>query len=306
MKFENIMLSKKILYDVNIPNFISSNSNSNLTIIYFSNHINDTIQKLNIKKNNIIFVTQHSMSPQYFSFKHVNANMFKHLSHKVMIAIDIDDKVSFKYMKYLIKNLIHLFKILKRRKIKLNYTYNNFTILSILSCQASNPFFGDICTTFKALLSNSKKKQYEIIYDYVCTYLDNEFTCKNICGFSNNICAASRAGLTQYKINGCCYTIEYGPGGIILDHKPCKYLVDKHCVASCISCKLHTCYFLKMKNIEYKIKNILLLNCFFSHKQWFVLKYNVFKTKEEILEKLLHVKFIPSIFYYPLSLYKIN
>lgn len=306
MKFKNITFSEKILYDVNIPNFISSNSNSSLTVIYFSNHITDTIKKLNIKKNNILFITQHSMLPQYHSFKHISTSIFKHLSNEVTIAIDIDDNVSFGYMKYLIKNLILLFKMLKKRNIKLNYTYQNFTMLSILSCQASNPFFDDICTTLKALLSNSQKKQYEIIYDYVCTYLDNEFTCKNICEFFNNTCAASRAGLTQYKYNGCCYTVEYGPGGIILGHKPCKYLVNKHCVANCISCKLHTCYFLKMKNIEYKIKNILLLNCFFSHKQWLVLKYNAFTTKEEILQKLLHVKFIPSIFYYPFSLYKIN
>ena len=306
MKFKNITFSEKILYGVNIPNFISSNSNSSLTVIYFSNHITDTIEKLNIKNNNILFITQHSMFPQYHSFKHISTSIFKHLSNEVTIAIDIDDNVSFGYMKYLIKNLILLFKMLKKRNIKLNYTYQNFTMLSILSCQASNPFFDDICTTLKALLSNSQKKQYEIIYDYVCTYLDNEFTCKNICEFFNNTCAASRAGLTQYKYNGCCYTVEYGPGGIILGHKPCKYLVNKHCVANCISCKLHTCYFLKMKNIEYKIKNILLLNCFFSHKQWLVLKYNAFTTKEEILQKLLHVKFIPSIFYYPFSLYKIN
>lgn len=306
MKFKNITFSEKILYDVNIPNFISSNSNSSLTVIYFSNHITDTIKKLNIKKNNILFITQHSMLPQYHSFKHISTSIFKHLSNEVTIAIDIDDNVSFGYMKYLIKNLILLFKMLKKRNIKVNYTYQNFTMLSILSCQASNPFFDDICTTLEALLSNSQKKQYEIIYDYVCTYLDNEFTCKNICEFFNNTCAASRAGLTQYKYNGCCYTVEYGPVGIILGHKPCKYLVNKHCVANCISCKLHTCYFLKMKNIEYKIKNILLLNCFFSHKQWLVLKYNAFTTKEEILQKLLHVKFIPSIFYYPFSLYKIN
>lgn len=296
----------KILYDIDVIDFISSNINKNLSVIYFSNNLNVEIHRLSAYKDNIIFISEIPMPFQCFSLKHINNTIVKQLSSEVIIAIDINDNVSFKYMKYLINNLIHLFKIIKKHNIKLSYAYNNSTISSILSCSTSNPYFDDICTTFKALLSNSKKEQYEIIYDYVCTYLDNKFTYKNICGFCNDVCDASRAGLTKYKINGCCYTIDYGPGGIIRDHKPCKYLVDRHCIANCISCKLHTCYYLKMKNIEFKIKDILLLNCFFSYKQWFVLKYNVFKTKEEILEKLLRVNFIPSILYYPFSLYKIN
>lgn len=297
---------EKILYDIDIIDFISSNINKNLSVIYFTNNLNAEIHKLSEYKDNIIFVSEIPIPFQCFSLKHINNTIVKQLSSEVIIAIDINDNVSFKYMKYLINNLIHLFKIIKKHNIKLSYTYNNSTILSILSCSTNNPYFDDIYTTFKALLSNSKKEEYEIVYDHVCSYLDNEFTCKNICGFCNDVCDASRAGLTKYEINGCCYTIDYGPGGIILDHKPCKYLVDRHCIANCISCKLHTCYYLKMKNIEFKIKDILLLNCFFSYKQYFVLKYNVFKTKQEIIEKLLRVKFIPAIFYYPFSLYKIN
>lgn len=306
MYFKDIIPSKKVIYDLAIIDFLSSNEENNLSIIYFSNKEISEIQKLSRYKDNIIFISKFTMPFQCFSLKHINNKILKHLSNKIVIAIDLDNNVSYTYMKYLINNLIHLFKIMKKHNIEFRYTHNNSTILSVLSCTSTHKYFEDICMSFNALLSNSKKKQYEIVYDYVCNYLDNEFTCKNICGFSNDVCNASRAGLTKYKLNGCCYTINYGPGGIIREHTPCKYLVDRHCIANCISCKLHTCYYLKIKNIQFKINDILLLKCFFSYKQHFVLKYNVFKTREEILEKLLHVNFIPFIIYYPLALYKIN
>lgn len=306
MNLKDITNSKKILYDINIIDFISSNISNDLSIIYFSNNIDSNISKLQIYKNNIIFISQNPIPFQCFSLQHINKNIIKYLSHKVIISIDIDNNVSFSYMKYLINNLIHLFKILHSHNIQLGYTYNNCTIFSTLSCSIDNIYFNDICTTFKALFSNSKKQQYEIIYDFVCTYLDNQFICKNLCGFCDDICNAYRAGLSSHKLNGCCYTIDYSLGGIIHSHTPCEYLINKHCIANCISCKLHTCHYLKTKNIEFKIKNILLLNCFFSYKQWFVLKYNFFKTKEEIIKKLLQVNYIPSIFYYPFLLYKIN
>lgn len=94
-------------------------------------------------------------------------------------------------------------------------------------------------------------------------------------------------------------------GGIIIGRVPCVYLQNRQCVAACISCKLHTCYYLKSQGVEFKINKMLLLACFFNFKQKLILKYNVFKTREAILDKLLEPNFIPYIFYYIFALYKI-
>lgn len=74
----------------------------------------------------------------------------------------------------------------------MNYRYNNTNVIAILTCKDSMKYFKDICTTFKALSEKSLKGQYEIIYDAVCNYLDNEFIQKNLCGFCNDVCIASR------------------------------------------------------------------------------------------------------------------
>lgn len=306
MNERNTTLNKKMLYNIDIVNFLSSTSHQKINVIYFGNTLNKEILNLGSLKNNIIFISQQYVPSQYISLKCINKKILKYLSEKFVIAIDIDNNVSFKYMKYFISNLIRLFQLLKKHNIEFKYFYQDCILYSIASYSPNHPYFKDINVAFEALFSGTLKKQYEIVYDYVCDFLDNEFTCKNICGFSNNICNASRAGLTQCKTNGCCYTITYGPGGIMLGHEPCKYLINKSCSAKCISCKLHTCYYLKMKNIEFKIKDILLLNCFFSYKQWLVLKYNVFKSKDEIINKLLQIRFIPCVLCYPLALYKIN
>ena len=303
MYLKKITNSKSILFNINIVDFISSKIDTNCSVIYFSNKFtNDKI----LSRSNIITISENSSNTKGITFSKIDHRILKYILNQYIIIIDIDDEPSFKYMKYLIKNLMYLFKFLKKYNMDITYTYYDFNVLCALSCDSSMKYFEDICVAFKALISDSKYQKFEIIYDYVCDYLDKQFTDKNLCGFCNDVCDASRNGLTHKKVNGCCYKFEYGPGGIIISHKPCKYLIDRHCIANCISCKLHTCYYLKSKNIQFKIREILLLNCFFTFKQQLVLKYNVFRPKEEILNKLMHVNFIPFIIYYPFSLYKIE
>ena len=105
--------TNKILHDIDIIDFISSNINNNLSVIYFSNKPNTEIHKLSEYSDNLIFVSKTSMPFQCFSIKHINNNIVKHLSSEIIIAIDINDNVSFNYMKYLINNLIHLFEIIE-------------------------------------------------------------------------------------------------------------------------------------------------------------------------------------------------
>ncbi len=287
------------MYDLDIADFISHNNIN--SIIYFSNK-----PTLSIKHNNLIVISDSINNFKGMKLKKVNKNILKYISGSSIICIDLDTTVTFEYINYLINNLIHLFELLHKHNLALNFNYNNSNVVAMLSFNSDVKYFNDICTSFSALVAQNKLEQYEIIYDAVCQYLDNEFSSKNLCDFCDNVCIAARNVMTYHKVNGCCYTYNYGPGGILISRPPCKYLVNSHCVADCISCKLHTCNYLTLQNIQFKIKDILLLNCFFSHKQHLVIKYNVFKTRQEILDKLIHIKHIPLIFLCIFGLYKIN
>ncbi|MBO6243128.1 MAG: hypothetical protein J6O41_00960, partial [Clostridia bacterium] len=68
----------------------------------------------------------------------------------------------------------------------------------------------------------------------------------------------------------------------------CEHLKkDYTCGAKCISCKLFTCDYLRKKGIQFKIKDILLLNVFFNPLQKYFIKYMVFTPKDKILKRLL-------------------
>lgn len=196
--------SKSLLYGLDIQNFLSSQKIVS-SIIYFSNKTNLN----NLNGNNILIVSPFNSTSDGMHFKKINKKIFKYISSDSLIAIDLDESVTFKYMCFLIKNLIKLFTMLKKKHITLNYNYKNSIIIGLLSIDNTMKYFDDICTTFMALSAESKNKQYEIIYDAVCNYLDNEFISKNLCGFCDDSCNANRQGLTHFKKNGCCYTFDY-------------------------------------------------------------------------------------------------
>ena len=54
------------------------------------------------------------------------------------------------------------------------------------------------------------------------------------------------------------------------------------------------------------MKDFILVQSFFNKKQQLILKYNFFKSKEEILNKLLEENNEPLIIYYLHSKYRIN
>jgi len=56
---------------------------------------------------------------------------------------------------------------------------------------------GDI--KLKKLNKNELKAKYEIIYDKVCDYLDNEFG-KNLCDFENDKCGEKRTSISLYRL----------------------------------------------------------------------------------------------------------
>ena len=294
MNFAKIYENKEILYNIDLQTILSLINKDKTTLIYLTNKMNNTIAK-NFDNISLIQIN-----------KRISRKEILKIKKETFVFIDLDTIVDYKVMVSLIKKLIKIFKILFKQN-KIPYLdINSHNVILAISSNNTMEYFQDICTSLKAIFTSSKKEKYEVIYDYVCEYLDNEFKNKKLCDFNNNICAASREGLTKNKFNGCCYSFEYGTGGIIINYKPCKYLINGNCTAKCISCKLHTCFYLKTKNIYFKTNKILLLKSFFSQKQHLILKNNFFKSKDEIINKLCKTNFMPYIIYYIFELYKIR
>ncbi|MCL2592430.1 MAG: hypothetical protein FWD82_03600 [Defluviitaleaceae bacterium] len=141
----------------------------------------------------------------------------------------------------------------------------------------------------KIISKCNTKIKYEMIYDDVCKYLDNEFYGKNVCDFQNNRCGEKR---NTNSLVGCCRPYKNKLISPLLPAScnrvnVCKYLDEnKKCSVECISCKLFTCDYLHKKGIRFKIKDIESLKDF-NVIQKYILKYSVFTPKEKIINRLL-------------------
>ena len=123
------------------------------------------------------------------------------------------------------------------------------------------------------------EKRYSLIYDYICDYVDTNLKENNYCDFIDGKCIASRKGKTVHEMDGCCW--QRGVGH-------CARLSKKGvCSIKCISCKLFVCSYLESKGVRYNINKILPLKNLLNYKQKDILKRNYFKSKEEIIDKLL-------------------
>ena len=126
-----------------------------------------------------------------------------------------------------------------------------------------------------------------IIYDTVCDYLDSYFYGKNLCDFQDNKCGEKR---NTSSTTGCCHHFKYKALGPLSKLVLCEYLNKESytCNAKCISCKLFTCDYLKSKEVQFKIKDILLLDTFFNPKIFYKIhgvytKGKDFKKANEII-----------------------
>ena len=151
----------------------------------------------------------------------------------------------------------------------------------------------------------NKRKIYEHIYEKICDYLDEEFNKNDYCNFINDKCIANRKNKSKHNIMGCCYSFKYTKTGKICDEKLCELLENKTCKDKCISCKIFTCKYLKSKKINFKITDFPLVKSSFNKKQIHILTSNFFKTKEEIISKLLEEDKTPYILYYIKDRYRI-
>lgn len=296
-----------ILCNSNIEKFINQ-IEEKTCIIYFTEKL--PILKIDNKNIEKIFIITRRHKKQvnkkiYVGTK-INNNILNKLSNNVCVIVDMND--SFEYTKFVIKNIKKLFEKCKKNNINIGYRKNEINIIALVE-HNNSIYLNDLIASFKVISMQTNKEKYEFIYDNVCRLLDNEFYCKNICDFKNDKCIASRSGRSCHEKMGCCYSFEYAglfDFRIVKNVKVCKYLQDKKCSTNNISCKLFTCRYLKEKNICFDSHKILLLECFFNKKQHEIIKSNFFRTREEILDKLLEKNKDAYLWYYIFSKYMIK
>lgn len=252
--------------------------NKTKSIIYISYSITTN----NLKTDTIYITKSKIKDSNISSASHVSSKLVKLLAKNFTIAINPSD--DFSETKWIIENLI----LLKKLCSKFELTYS-----SAIQKSEHIKYISDIETALKVLEISDKRKQYTLIYEKVCDYLDKQFKEKNICDFKNDKCIANRENKSAHSIMGCCYSFEYcsffSPK-LIKNVQLCKYQQNKNCTTKCITCKLFTCKYLKEKGIKFDSHKIPLLECFFNKKQHSILTSNFFKTEEEILNELLNVK----------------
>ncbi len=203
-------------------------------------------------------------------------------------------------------NTIYIKKLISFQKSHIDFIteYKGFKIKYILS-----NYNDDILTAIKALFINDIKEKYLFLYDNIFKSLDLLWKRSNPCKFCSNICIASKNHKTAHKENGCCYSFDYSKNvfKFIDNVKVCKYLgKDKRCTTENISCKFFVCNYLKKNNLfNINMKEFFLVQAFFNKKQQLILKYNFFRSKEEILEKLIEEDDSPYFIYYLNSYYRI-
>lgn len=281
----------------------------NTSILYFDENFNtnDPIYTMFLNKffDKLILIPskEHNIKnvKRLFVCSKVNKKILSHVKKNILIIVKLSN--NYKYMKKIINNIINLKSLSTDLNIKIGIDNkdDNKTINCIVIGDSNSKYFFDLIYSFKAIFIDNITEKYEYIYDTVCEYLDSEFSKNNFCDFKNDSCIANRKKYSSHSTMGCCYSFEYSKfwePTFIKNIKVCNHLNCKTCNTKCISCKLYTCKYLKDNNIQFKIDNILLLDCFFTKSQFLILKYNFFHKREEIINKLLEHNKKPLLIYY--------
>ena len=297
---QNLIIDSEYNFD-KFKNYISQN----ISIIYIGYNIKIDKRILNMHNNKKIdkLIILGSMNNKYISkrlfiLSKINKSILAHVKKNLLIIIQLNN--NYLQMKNVIKNLITLKKLSNMFNLNIGISFNNYMFLGFIN-KKNSIYFNDIVNSLKALYIDNIKNQYEYIYNTVCNYLDLKFQQNNFCEFKDNKCIANRLNISAHSNMGCCYSFKYAgfwDTRLIKDIKLCDHLNCKKCNAICIACKLFTCKYLRRKNIIFNSRNILLLDCFFNKKKNIILESNFFKTREEIIFKLLEKDNAPYFWYY--------
>lgn len=171
----------------------------------------------------------------------------------------------------------------------------------------------EVIDAFKALDIEDEKDRISFLYDTICKQLTDIWHHLNPCGFCDNVCVGNTHKQSPREINGCCYSFEYPKHPLfskefITNIEPCKYFDNekKRCSIQNISCLLFVCnYVKKTTSFDININDFLLIQAFFTKKQKLILGHGYFRTKDEIIDKLLEPNNMPYWLYYSKSSYRI-
>ncbi|MBR3161497.1 MAG: hypothetical protein IKF19_02045 [Bacilli bacterium] len=122
----------------------------------------------------------------------------------------------------------------------------------------------------KALNIKNRIKRIDYVYDSACSYVDDYWNDKNICGFVNNKCHTQKGKNSKFE-NGCC--------------RRCFYQSNKGCITSNLTCKLYFCEEVKKRYTVPTYKDIKILKLL-TFRQRIVLNHDYFSSREEILMDL--------------------
>lgn len=209
---------------------------------------------------------------------------------EVLLRIDFKE-ISKKQYKKILKKLLALKNKYYKKNLRFGIENGSKILLGyIINYDETNKEQNDFILAINAIFYDTKYERYSYIYDTVCNYLDSVFYGKNVCDFKNNKCGEK---CNTDSVIGCCRHYKYKLFGPLLSNNlipliPCENLKeDGRCGIKCIGCKLFTCDYLERKGIKFKIKDILLLNTFFTPRQKYIIKFMVYTPKEKVIEKLI-------------------
>lgn len=171
-----------------------------------------------------------------------------------------------------ITNLEELNKFEKRLPFYRSFLYRRVNF----SCGAT---VIPIQSFITALNIKNKKKRITYLYDTLCRQVDTFYMDKNICDFKYNQCIVQRKN-KKYQ-NGCC--------------RLCKYANSDGCSTHNFTCKMFYCFTIREKNNILTTTDLPLLKCF-SLRQRFLLQYEYFSSREDILTDLWIESLIINLF----------
>ncbi len=215
-----------------------------------------------------------------------------------VLAIPWKEEMDYKHMKKIALYSIQTIQKYKKGQINLGINIEGKNIIGCIILPDEKSMEDISILDILKIAMLEPKRQYEYIYDTVCQQLDKKFQENNYCEFKDNSCIANRNGYTKDCKMGCCYSFECVGMLNIINRKQCIHLQNKHCDTTCIACKLYTCKYLREKGIYFDCNKILIIDCFLNKKQKEIIQKNFFKTREQILDKLLEKNKMPYWLYY--------
>lgn len=212
---------------------------------------------------------------------------------RMFIAVKIDGGATYDRARRIIKQIIGLKKLCAGNKISFGISCGEKNYVGSVCC-GDGEYGADIERALIAAAIDEPRQRCEYIYDAACDYLDERFRQNNYCDFRDNHCKLVRKYNAKDTAQvGCCHsyrlfrvlTVDF-----MYDHKPCRYMGVGGCTEKCLGCKLYTCDMLKKEGIRFSLDKMLLTDCFFSRKQKMVLKSNIFRSKQQVIDKTMQAE----------------